>query len=86
MNRQNTVKYLRPIWSDIGFMTSGKRCTIIEVRFKSEEIARQHTSETLKIEVVLLPIYMGKTILKIRIANIPLEVDAACLVAAQLWI
>lgn len=51
--------------------------------FSTEEKARQHSTNTIKSKVILLPIYMRRRTWNIRITNIPPE-DVAWLVVATI--
>lgn len=75
-------KCLQPIWADRTYITCGRRYRTVEVRFKREEIARQHSSQAPQREqTVLFPICTGRKTLKIKVANIPPEVDTAWLMS-----
>lgn len=61
VTKDRVEKCLRPIWQDIIYLAIGKRFATVKVRFKSEKIARHHSTTLFKTdEVVLLPTYLGR--------------------------
>ncbi|CAI9742213.1 EPM2A-interacting 1-like [Octopus vulgaris] len=74
---------LKTIRKDITYINRGRRFGTVEVRFRTEEIAKKLSTEPQKAgNLVLLPLYKGRRTSKIVMRNIPPEADASCLVAA----
>ncbi|XP_029640472.1 uncharacterized protein LOC115215450 [Octopus sinensis] len=74
---------LKAIRKDITYINRGRRFGTVEVRFRTEEIAKRLSTEPQKAgNLVLLPLYKGRRTSKIVMRNIPPEADASCLVAA----
>ena len=78
-------KTMGQTWREASFVKRGKRYGTVEVRFNSKAEAMKHYITSLKSEeFILVPSYMGQKVAKIRVVDVPPEIDIWWVVGAVL--
>lgn len=84
MEPSTTERALKPVWKEVKYLNKGHGFGIVDVRFQDAANARLLSATPLETKLVLLPVYLGKCVSKVRVDDIPPEVDVAWLVDAIL--
>lgn len=78
-------KPLENMQEEIQFHTQGRQYGAVEVRFVTEKTVVAHGTATLKADdQALLPTYLGRRIVRLRIGKIPQEIEEEWLVTVIL--
>uniref|UniRef100_A0A0L8GCS6 Uncharacterized protein n=1 Tax=Octopus bimaculoides TaxID=37653 RepID=A0A0L8GCS6_OCTBM len=74
---------LRPIWPYQQHVTWRRKFATIQVRFQSEDLAKQFSTLSLHTDdLVMIPSYLGQRVMKVTVKNVPSQVETQWIISA----